>query len=74
MSTIPASVKCDGCGKNRIEDTNHWMTLDACSYKGVLSFATGIFENDEMGNPANHACGRECATKLFQKWFAEGKL
>lgn len=67
MSTIPASVKCDGCGKNRIEDTNHWFSIRAEEYFHI------IHRTNEQ-NQYRHACGLECATKLFQKWFAEGKL
>lgn len=67
MSIIPASVKCDGCGKSRDEDTNHWRSLSAA--RSSLSINEGI----GTGYPF-HVCGETCALKLLSRWLATGKL
>ncbi len=68
MSVIPASVKCDGCGKNRQEDGNHWLTmwLDEREFH----FQRGASVNDQ----GRHCCGAACASKLFARWLSTGKL
>ncbi len=72
MSVIPASVKCDGCGKNRQEDGNHWLSLSISgvqdSFK-VIEFRTGIVLDYYA-----HVCGSSCASKLFARWLSTGKL
>ena len=70
MSDIPSSKKCDRCGKNRIDDTNHWVAI--CVTNGsVINFHYGIPHDIES---QFHACGLECATILFQRWFQGGSI
>lgn len=70
MSTIPATAKCDGCGKNRIEDGNHWVTFKVV-YENEIQILKGIYTTHTVDR---HACGVECATKLFNRWFLKGSL
>jgi len=64
---IPASAKCDGCGKSRQDDSNHWRSFGAG--KVLLEIMDGI--NDGCNY---HACGDSCTLKLVSRWLANGKL
>ena len=72
MSIVPASVKCDGCGKNRVEDSNHWRSLRP-DYDN-LYVANHIVDPEDKQGIWSHACGETCALKLFSHWLATGKL
>ena len=51
------TLKCDECGKLRVNDSNHWM----CGWFGAGFVAVGDLS---AGNPAKvHLCGQECAMK-----------
>lgn len=67
MSFVPASVKCDGCGKDRIDDTNKWNSMRYV--QGGIQFVEGIGTEFSF-----HACGDACASKLFARWLATGKV
>lgn len=68
MSVVPASVKCDGCGKDRVDDSNHWKSFNL--FGGTVHIEEGI----ETESHEVHACGETCAMKLISRWFATGKL
>lgn len=73
MSLVLQSAKCDACGKNRVEDSNHWLTmLEWYGDRDDFYAIHGIAEPIKLDH--KHACGLECATKLFSRWFAEGHL
>lgn len=73
MSDLAQNFKCDGCGKNHIEDESRWVTFDN-EVAIAITIAHGIFLDNELGNPTLHACGQECAMKLFARWLTRGKL
>ena len=64
---IPASVKCNGCGKSRADDSNHWRSMGS----SVTNFEmrVGVVENWPY-----HSCGDSCTLKLVSRWLATGKL
>ena len=64
---IPASAKCDGCGKSRRDDANHWRSLGVGG--PILEIQDGI--NDTA---IYHSCGDSCTLKLVSLWLATGKL
>lgn len=65
MSIVPTSAKCDGCGKSRIEDSNHWLTIYiAQTNQSKIIVVEGIKSNGQQ-----HACGLQCALQLFSEWF-----
>jgi hypothetical protein len=52
------TLKCDECGKLRVNDSNHW--LEARAYGAVVAVGTvGSLEKDKVV----HLCGQECAMK-----------
>jgi hypothetical protein len=61
MSALPESYRCDGCGKSRENDANHWVSAFV-SKKGIR-FVNGIQAK------ARHYCGLTCALKALQDWF-----
>jgi len=69
VSIVPSSVRCDGCGKNRIEDGNHWHTLRAPG-ADPLQITKGV----QTAGYGKHACGEACAMKLVSRWMATGTL
>ncbi len=77
MSVIPASVKCDGCGHNRQEDSNHWrsFTLFVPSGRcGESSIARLTIIDHLDDGYETHSCGETCTLKLVSRWLATGKL
>jgi hypothetical protein len=71
-------VRCDQCGKDRREDTNHWLSLrvlPAGTKPGDAGMATLIFHGClEQGRPWRHVCGHNCASILLARWMSTGVL
>ena len=61
------SLKCDGCGQLRVNDTNHWFE-GAIDRRGMLYFGLldTVVSDDLVGMKKSHLCGQACALK----WFA----
>lgn len=59
------TIKCDECGKLRLNDSNHWM--EGVIDKGVVFTALvgGLKDvvGSPLGFPRKHFCGQECAMK-----------
>jgi hypothetical protein len=77
MTKIKEPYRCNGCGKLRENDANHWWLLREC-----MRF---VSENKELALAAwdadlahcedvTHACGQECAQKLIGQWMATGSF
>ncbi len=77
--------KCDGCGKLRVKDTNHWWTLDIVLGKATMygvnsepyrEAALSISRFSELNgtDSEKHYCGEDCASQAIQRWMATGKL
>jgi len=77
MSAVPETVKCDGCGKSRLEDSNRWKRLKADhTYKDGTAFLCiydGLPTSDDDDSNF-HACGETCLLKLVSRWCSTGKL
>lgn len=67
MTRMPESIRCDGCGKNRIDDCNHWRSFNAG--EEYFHISSEPDNTDEF-----HVCGDACASKLFARWLATGKV
>jgi len=60
---IPATYKCDVCGRTRDNDSNHWWAVwfqDTGLAVYPFSKCEGI---DEIDDADFHLCGRECLSK-----------
>jgi hypothetical protein len=62
--------KCDGCGRLRVNDTNHWL-VGWCSDShgrvlGVAPMDEQVLQEVGEKPSAKVFCGENCATK----WFA----
>ena len=64
MSTVE-TLRCDECGKLRVNDSNHWLcgAFDAKSF--VVISPLGMLPV-EAEDEIVHLCGQECA----MKWVA----
>lgn len=69
MTTIPASERCNGCPKVRVDDTNHWHSLCVDGSDSLL-----VIRGIVKGRDVSHACGETCVHKLVSRWLATGKL
>lgn len=75
MSVIPASVKCDGCGKDRAADNNHWRSFKVTRFNPELGrYVTLEIQSVTDACLSYHACGETCALKLVSRWLSTGSL
>jgi hypothetical protein len=68
---------CDGCGKDRRRDTNHWFILwqadlDLNDKRGLVIEPWDTKRAVE-GN-RKHACGLSCALRLAERYLAFGSF
>lgn len=67
--------RCNRCGKDRANDTNHWLLLFARypvsqdDGKPFVVFIESWTERRARAASAVHACGLECALKLAERWL-----
>jgi hypothetical protein len=52
-----STLKCDECGKLRLNDSNHWLEGEFGQYIALASFGK------LGGGKKVHLCGQECAMK-----------
>lgn len=66
--------KCDGkgCGKLRVNDSNHWLQGIPVSYGIFVGVLDGRVPEEYAHNAVRHFCGQQCASS----WFLDelGKL
>ena len=62
------TIKCDECGKLRVNDSNHWFegATDGVEIRvaAVGKLPPGYDERSERAKP-KHFCGQECVMKWF---------
>lgn len=67
--------RCNSCGKDRANDTNHWLLLfsrypvSQDDGKPFVVFIESWTERRARAASAVHACGLECALKLAERWL-----
>jgi len=58
--------KCDGCGRLRVNDSNHWLqaTIGRLGiFVGPLDGQIGLMHS--LAKDVKHFCGRQCVTSWF---------
>lgn len=68
---LPPSVKCNICGKDRREDTNHWRSF-MVTHDGTRTILV-VREGAHIGY-THHTCGDEHASTLFARYLSTGNL
>lgn len=68
------TTKCDGigCGKLRVNDSNHWLQGGARNFGLWVGVLGGWIPDEFEGHEFKHFCGQRCASA----WFMDelGKL
>ena len=66
--------KCDGCGKLRTEDVNHWWLVYVMrgSERGMQVQPISSADESEL-NESSHFCGQQCALAFISAQMAGGK-
>lgn len=74
MMADVTTKKCDGtgCGKLRVNDTNHWLQGAARGLGIFIGVLDGRVPEEFDGSSMKHFCGQRCASS----WFMDevGKL
>lgn len=67
---------CDGCGKDRRLDSNHWFVLwEWNADETTKGIAMLPFSMDEAVKPNRvHTCGLNCTLKLIERFLAFGSF
>lgn len=68
---IVNAVVCDVCERTK-GAVNHWFKVDVDT-DGIFT-CIAMEHEDDHELPGKDVCGQECATKLFQRFLATGKL
>lgn len=78
------TLVCDGCGKQRASDSNHWRVFVIAEPRkdvtGVMCFELVFwqFAQTQGGIGTDtaiaHVCGDKCATDIFSRWLSTGTL
>lgn len=73
MTTNPVTT-CDECGTAK-KDVNHWFKVylgaDLCTDNGAWPPVFSLVAW-QKGIDGHDICGQQCATKVLQRWMAEG--
>ena len=67
---IVETLKCDVCGKLRVNDSNHWLEgsmLPAAGQQVIRLAPVGLLKADQTV----HLCGQECAMKWLGNKIGE---
>jgi len=79
---IRTVMSCNECKIDQLK-VNGWfalwtneMTLSSCHVKDLehLNAITAQGTQTIGGSIVHHACGSECAAKMYQRWLATGQL
>lgn len=72
MTKGTAPYTCSVCPKTRDKDSNRWILLNVAP-TGLLCIKKWD-DRDAAVDGTEHACGEECAHKLFSRFLATGTL
>jgi hypothetical protein len=78
VSIINNPFACDGCGKRREKDTNHWFILwewwHPPENTNCCLAITPWFFDQAAKEGMKHACGVNCLMKLCERFATTGRL